>query len=166
LVTTCGPTRAGSSEPPIDRRHPGCTDPGPLRGRPGDVALVRMALASSVGALMRTLSLSILRWPHPASVDMGARHGVSGLNPVWGEAPRRLGGGEVPSTPRGVPRPLNPSCSASRSPQGEALLARAPSQGATPEEACEVMVSFAVVLRNRGDCRSRQETYLFCPRRG
>jgi hypothetical protein len=53
-VTTCGAPEQSSSEPPLDRRHPGWTDPGSLRGKLGEVALVRAALAPSVGAVMGT----------------------------------------------------------------------------------------------------------------
>jgi hypothetical protein len=162
-VTTCGPSKASSSEPPFDRRHPGCTDPGPLRGRPGEVALPRAALASSVGSLMGTLSLNHLRWLSGQRRHGCATWGVRAESGLGRSSPR-LARREAPTTPRGVRRPLSPNCSASRSPQGAALPATTPRWRATSGGACGVMVRSAVVLRNRGDCRSRQETTLFCPR--
>lgn len=164
-MTICGVPEQALRSCPLDRRHPGWTDPGPLRGRLGEVALPRAALAPSVGAVMGTCpSTSTLT--SPVSADMNVRHGVSGLNLVWGEAPHRLarrGGADGTERRTSAPGPelLGQPLAARRS----AARKKTPRWRATSGGVCGVLVRSAVVLRNRSDCRSRQETALFCPRR-
>lgn len=97
---------------------------------------------------------------------MNARHGVSGLNPAWGEAPpRHARRGGADGTERRTSAP------------GSDLLGQPPAErrcaarkqrragGQPPVGRAGITVRSAVVLRNRGGCRSRRETTLICPSR-
>lgn len=163
-MTTCGSPEQSSSEPPLDRRHPGWTDPGSLRGKLGEVALVRAALAPSVGAVMGTCpSTSTLTFSGQRGHD-SATWGVRAESGLGRSSPRlvRRGGADDTERRTSAPEPelLGQSLAARR-----ALPATTPRWRATSDGACGVMVRSAVVLKNRRDCRSRQETTLFCPRR-
>jgi hypothetical protein len=150
---------------PSYRRHPGCTDPGPLRGRLGEVALTTGGACAVRRRGHGDLSLNIHADDSRQRGHGRATWGVRAESGLGRSSPRHARRGGADGTERRTSAP------------GSDLLGQPPAErrcaarkqrragGQPPVGRAGITVRSAVVLRNRGGCRSRQATTLFCPRR-